>query len=231
MNQAVFTILLGLVLGIKHAFDPDHLVAVSTLVSEHQNPYKAALVGIFWGIGHTSTLFLTGVFVLLLKISIPEHFSLSFELLVGFMLVILGAKTLNERVNLHIHSHRHRSEEHLHSHSEIDQKHGHRHKRSFLIGTVHGLAGSGALVILVLTTIHSTLEGIFYILIFGIGSIIGMALMSMVFGIPFIFTKTKFPRIDSYLKIIVGVLSIIFGLSIIYEIGIVNEVIFKLLNM
>lgn len=231
MNQAVFTLLLGLILGIKHAFDADHLVAVSTMVSDHQNPYKAALVGSFWGIGHTSTLFLTGALVLLLKVSIPEHISLSFELLVGFMLVFLGIRTILSYDNILVHTHPHQSEAHMHPQEEIDKKHRHGHKRSFLIGSIHGLAGSGALVILVLTTIRSTLEGIFYILIFGVGSIIGMTLMSMVFGFPFILSKKKFPGIDRYLKKIVGVLSIIFGLSIIYKIGFVEGVIFKLLNI
>lgn len=219
MHQWLFTLFLGFVLGIKHAFDADHLIAVSTLVSRYKNPLRAAFVGTFWGIGHTISLFVIGILVLLLRITIPETISLSFEFFVGMILVALGIKTLSYKDAVHTHTHIHDRQTHTHFHPDADTRHYHQHRRSMLIGMFHGMAGSGALTILVLSTISSVTSGILYILIFGLGSIIGMSFMSMLIGLPFIFTKKNFPSVDSYLKIVVGILSVLFGLSIMYEIG------------
>jgi high-affinity nickel permease len=219
VSSLFFTLVLGFLLGIKHAFDADHLVAISTLVSHYKNPLKAAFVGMFWGIGHTLSLFVVGIVVLLLRVNIPEQVSLSFEFLVGVMLVILGIRAIVTKTDIHAHNHEHDGLAHTHLHLDSDARHFHRHKRSVLIGMVHGLAGSGALTILVLSTISSVIAGIVYILIFGIGSIIGMSLMSVVFGLPFILTKKKFPSFERHLGVGVGVISILFGLTMMYELG------------
>lgn len=222
--ESLFTLFLGFVLGLKHAFEADHMIAVSTMVTEHKNPFKAALIGTFWGIGHTTTLFIAGIAILLLKITIPQKVALSLEFLVGCMLVLLGGYTLykaKQIVHTHAHSHDDGSS---HEHPHMAEKKGmHRHHRSFLIGTVHGLAGSGALMVLVLATVQSTIEGLYYILIFGVGSIFGMTIMSMVIGLPFIYSTKKFPSIEQKLRLTAGILSIGFGFFVMYQIGITEK--------
>lgn len=223
MNQTIPLLIFGFLLGVKHAFDTDHVIAVSTMISEFKNPLKTALVGTFWGFGHTTTLFIVGLIILLLKISIPENVSLFFELMVGFMLILLGFKALLFRkLNLHQHTHEHNATSHVHFHLHPLKEHFHTHHKSFFIGVVHGLAGTGALMILVLSTVRSLLEGLYYILIFGIGSIIGMSLISLILGLPLIYSNKKFPQTEKYLRLITGTISIIFGAALIYEIAVVE---------
>lgn len=218
----LFPILMtGFLLGLEHAFEADHMVAVSTMVLQHKNPWRAALVGTFWGMGHTVTLFIVGIIVLLFKVAIPQNMALWFEFFVGVMLTFLGIRLIIlTRKTLHIHAHTHGGSEHDHPHYHAALPHQHKHHKSFFIGTVHGLAGSGALVILVLSTIRSVIDGLLYILIFGIGSIAGMSLMSVFIGIPFIYTSRKFPMVEKYLKVVAGILSIGIGLLIVYRIGV-----------
>src|SRR3990170_3695862 len=141
MNQSAAILALGFVLGIKHAFDPDHIVAVSTIIKDNRQPIKAALIGIFWGIGHTFSLLLTGLLVLLLKINIPPEISLFLEMTVGVMLVFLGFKSVFAREKSgHTHFHLHGKSHHAHSHDH-NLSHHHSHRRSFWIGIIHGLAG------------------------------------------------------------------------------------------
>lgn len=211
----------GFLLGLEHAFEADHLVAVSTMVVHHKNPWKAALVGTFWGMGHTFTLFLVGIAVLLFKVAIPAEIALWFEFLVGVMLTFLGLRLIIlTRKVLHTHAHAHGKDKHDHPHFHSASKHQHQHHKSFLIGTIHGLAGSGVLVILVLSTVRSVVDGLLYILIFGIGSIAGMSLMSIFIGIPFIYSSHKFPVVEKYLKILAGTLGILIGILIMYRIGV-----------
>lgn len=220
MTTPLFTLLFGLFLGIKHAFEADHMIAVTTMVTEQKDPKKAALIGTFWGIGHTTSLFVIGVFVLFLRINIPEKVSLTFELLIGFMLIFLGLRSILQSKRIHEHEHTHGDQAHSHLHSS---HHPHRHHhRSFLIGSLHGLAGSGALMLLVLATIKNIQQGIFYILIFGFGSIVGMTIMSFIVGLPFIFSSNKFNNVEKWLRIGAGLLSLLFGIYMIYEIGIVQ---------
>ncbi|MEN9407474.1 MAG: hypothetical protein RLZZ455_690 [Candidatus Parcubacteria bacterium] len=207
------TLFLGFLLGLTHALEADHLIAVSTTVTSSKNPFKAATVGMFWGIGHTTTLFLVGLIVLVLNVTIPENLSIGLEGLVGIMLIGLGITTLRKKDNsVHEHLHEHSGESHTHLHTN----HSHRHKRSFLIGTVHGLAGSGALMVLVLSTIHSVMQGIIYIILFGVGSIAGMSVMSFLFGLP-LSLSSRFIRINHTLHRIIGFVSILFGTFVIYE--------------
>lgn len=217
MPSLLFTLFLGFLLGLKHAFEPDHVIAVSTITAEQKNPLKAVLVGTFWGLGHTTTLFIIGIIVLLLRVSIPEKLSLSLEGLVGLMLIILGLRVLRQNESLHSHKHQHDKKEHQHYHL-AGKKGYHRHHISFMVGLIHGIAGSGALMLLVLSTITSLLEGLYYILIFGLGSSLGMSLMSFIIGVPFIYTKNKLPKLENYLKIGAGVLSVIFGVIVSYEV-------------
>lgn len=207
------TLFIGLILGLTHALEADHLIAVSTMLKTSKNPFKAALVGMYWGIGHTTTLFLIGLVVLVLHISIPENVSTSLEGLVGLMLILLGINALRRKnETLHEHEHIHNGEPHTHVHTN----HKHRHHRSFLIGTVHGLAGSGALMVLVLSTINSVLAGVIYIIIFGIGSIIGMSMMSLLFGLPVNYSQ-RFTRTNNLMHFFLGIVSICFGGFVIFK--------------
>lgn len=211
---SLLTLLLGFGLGIKHAFEADHVIAVSTIVSSQKDPLKSALIGTFWGIGHTTTLFVIGLFVLLFKISIPESISSLLEFLVGIMLVGLGMLTILQAKKI-----TDMEKEHIEAHQK---KRLHQHHRSFLVGSVHGLAGSGALMLLVLATVSSTVEGMYYILLFGLGSIIGMNLMSILVGLPFIISAKTFPNIEKYLRFIAGIVGILFGMYYMYQVGVVD---------
>ncbi len=208
---------IGMLLGIRHAFDADHILAVSTMILEHKSPYKTALVGSFWGIGHTTTLFIAGLLILLLKIYIPERINLFFEFCVGLMLVFLGIRAIQRKDTIHAHQHSHMDISHTHYHNLKEKSHLHQHHKSFLIGAIHGLAGSGVLTILVLTTIKNVLEGMYYILLFGIGSVVGMTLISILLGLPLLYSQKKLPKFETYLKYFTGILSIAFGLFVAYE--------------
>lgn len=204
----------GFLLGLKHAFDADHIAAITALNSS--NP---SIKGLFWGIGHTISLLVVGVVVLLFKITIPEKLALSFEFIVGIMLVILGLNALisAKRYKLHFHKHRHGEKEHLHLHSHyVSKNHIHGHK-SLLVGLVHGLAGSAALTLLVLSTIKSVYIGIVYILVFGIGSIIGMTIISKVVSLPFKFMEQKLHRANNMLRLGSGAASLLIGIIIIHS--------------
>jgi ABC-type nickel/cobalt efflux system permease component RcnA len=220
---------LGLVLGIQHALDPDHLIAVSTIVSEHRSFKWASLIGAFWGLGHTTTLFIVGVLVIGLRLTIPPRLGSSLELLVAAMLIILGLNVLRkafgaERVHLHTHSHNPETHTHIHVHENPKQDHTHVHRfaamrRPFIVGMVHGLAGSAALMLLVLSTIDSALGGLIYIVIFGLGSVGGMLLLSGIISLPFVLTAQRFSAMNRSIRVAAGVASILFGLFLGWQIG------------
>ena len=213
---------LGFVLGIKHAIEPDHVIAVSTIASQSKKLLRSSLAGVFWGIGHTATLFIVGVILIFMKGEISEKWAMSLEFLVGIMLVYLGITTILSLKNIHIHQHEHDGEEH---------KHNHQHKnvsylKSMLIGLVHGLAGSGAMVLLTMSTVNSAWEGAIYILIFGAGTVIGMLFFTTIIGIPFIISAKKL-SLNKILTQITGVISTVFGIYYMYNLG-VTEGLFKL---
>lgn len=160
--------------GFSHAFEADHLVAVSNIVTRRNNVFLALKDGIYWGLGHTSTVLLVGSFFIFGKFALNENGFRYFEVVVGITLMILGFyrlyKLYKPPVLIITHTHNH---------------HIHQHKLAYSVGLLHGLAGSGALVLTVLTTIEGTLGGILYLIIFGIGSIAGMMLAAGVFSIPF----------------------------------------------
>ena len=228
MDSAYFTLLgFGFVVGLKHAFEADHLAAVSTIVSQTRSVKKSSIIGAIWGLGHTTTLLLVGLLLLAFKITIPNSLALSLEFLVGLVLVILGIDVLRKvvRERMHFHAHTHGSKEHVHFHSHKSKNlHTHAH-RSFLIGLVHGLAGSAALMLLVLATVDSVVKGLFYILIFGFGSVFGMLLMGGVIALPFLVTS-KLDRVNQIVKTVAGAASIFLGVLIMYEIGITQGLLF-----
>ncbi|WP_018393234.1 sulfite exporter TauE/SafE family protein [Bacillus sp. 37MA] len=225
---------LGFVLGIKHAIEPDHIIAVSTIASQSKKLLRSSLAGVFWGIGHTATLFIVGIIFILMKDEIPAEWAMSLEFLVGIMLVYLGVTTILSFKNIHIHEHEHDTEEHKHVHShENSGKHEHKHShknvsylKSVLIGLVHGLAGSGAMILLTMSTVKSVWEGAMYILIFGAGTVIGMLFFTTIIGIPFVFSAKKI-SLNKTLTQITGVVSTVFGLYYMYNLGVI-EGLFKL---
>lgn len=237
---------LGLVFGLKHATEVDHVIAVSTIVSEHRNLWRAALVGGLWGVGHTASLMAVGVVVLALRIAVPERIANVLEFGVALMILALGAsalaRALRRRAAVHVHEHHHSSVAHAHLHFHDlnsgghEGPHAHTHAvtrigfKPLLVGAIHGLAGSAALTLLVLTQIDSALIGLAYLVLFGIGSIVGMLLMSSLVGLPFALSARKLTGMHNGLQATVGVLSIGFGCWYAYETGIANGLLSSLLG-
>jgi len=215
MNAALLSLFgFGFLLGMKHAFDADHIAAMAALDSK--NP---SMKGLFWGVGHTISLLAIGIAVLLFKINIPKKVALSFEFIAGMMLIVIGLNVLMtiKRHKIHLHKHRHGTKKHLHLHSHfVGKSHNHGHKPLF-VGLVHGLAGSAALVLLVLSAINSIPAGILYILVFGIGSIAGMLLMIKIISLPLGFMMKNFRRSDGILRLGAGFGSLAIGTMMVYS--------------
>jgi len=219
---------LGLVLGLRHALDPDHIAAVSTIVSESRSVRRSSLIGTFWGLGHTMSLLIAGVLVIALKVQISDRVALWMEFAVALMLILLGLKAMLKplrgwRIHVHQHAHDGSSHSHVHLHRPSEE-HAHQHRhllrsgaRPFLVGMVHGMAGSAALMILVLATIPSALAGLIYIAVFGLGSVGGMLIMSSLISLPFVLTKKYFRAASDAMQLVVGLSSIAFGLVLAWQ--------------
>ncbi|HZS60682.1 MAG TPA: hypothetical protein VFA43_15510 [Gemmatimonadaceae bacterium] len=233
---------LGFFLGMRHATDPDHVIAVSTIVARQRSTSGAAAIGAVWGIGHTMTILAVGTGIIVFGWVIPPRLGLSMEWSVGVMLVLLGFMNLRVIIppsrskHVHAHAHEHGDYVHTHVHGHDPEAHSHapdatplgwldrhfgalglyRFARPLLVGIVHGLAGSAAVALLVLTTIHDPRWAIVYLAIFGVGTIVGMMIMTMLITLPFGFLSPRGLRIAS------GAISLAFGLFIAYRIGIVD---------
>jgi sulfite exporter TauE/SafE len=222
-TSALAILVIGFVLGLHHAIEADHLAAVSTIVSEKKDLFTASLVGGLWGVGHTIALLCVGSLVILAKFQISESVEAGLEAAVGVMLIALGANALRklftERVHAHVHRHGEREHLHFHTHgSEPAAPSHHRFSpRSILIGMVHGLAGSAALMLLIVPTISSPFVGFLYIAVFGVGSIGGMMAMSFLIGIPVHFTANRFDMVNKAIRLSAGVFSLALGAFIFYE--------------
>lgn len=237
-SLSTFAVLgVGLLFGLKHATEVDHVVAVSTIVSQHRNVLRSALVGALWGAGHTAALLITGAIVLSLRIAIPERVGNWLEFCVALMIIGLGAsalwRVLRRRSDLHVHKHSHDGMSHVHIHfHEKETRHTaertHTHAiaavgiKPLLIGSMHGLAGSGALTLLVLTQIKSAWVGFLYLVLFGLGSIAGMLLMSGLIGLPFALTARNLSGLHHRLQTAAAGLSIAFGLWYAYRTGLAS---------
>jgi hypothetical protein len=209
---------LGSLLGMRHALEPDHLAAVSTLVTDQRNSRRAAWLGVCWGLGHTLTLMLVGAALILLRAEMPAYVSDLFELGVAVMLIGLGARAIVVAARLGPHGpvHAHAHGGHVHTH------HGaaaHVHigawtlaRRPLLVGAVHGLAGSGALTALVLATLPTTTARLAYIVLFGIGSTAGMAALSGLLGWPLARAGSN-RSVARGVSFAVGLLSIALGIA------------------
>lgn len=204
--HTLFPLLFAGVVGFTHAFEIDHLLAVSSIVTRRNSFVTAIKDGIFWGLGHTSTILAVGMVMLVARYMIAEHTFQYFEACVGVMLVLLGLqriwKTWQHEQN-HAHAHQHA------------EPHG--HKLAYGVGLVHGLAGSGTLILLVMSQLQTAWEGITYLLIFGIGSIAGMLLASGLFSLPFSMKIADKPRLQKGLVLLSSLLCIGFGCKVIFE--------------
>jgi ABC-type nickel/cobalt efflux system permease component RcnA len=243
----------GFFLGMRHATDPDHVIAVTTIVTNQRKVARAALIGAFWGVGHTLTIFVVGAGIILFNLVIPARIGLSMEFSVGMMLIVLGLMNITGFLRsmpagaVHtrpgepgVHSHSHSHGDFIHNHPHDHDSEGHPHPpdrtplawldrmfgrisvyqyvRPLVVGIVHGLAGSAAVALLVLTTIRNTHWAIAYLLIFGIGTIGGMMLITMSLASAFRFFGGKHKRFSRTLGMASGLLSLAFGLLVTYQI-------------
>ena len=246
--SGISVLVLGFVLGLKHALDADHLVAVSTIVSERKGVLSSSIVGALWGLGHTISLLIVGIGVIALHLQIPDRLALAMEFAVALMLIGLGINVLYKllrggNIHAHVHTHEHFSHAHphvheLHEHSPAHHSlpftllpksiatHLYKGKKSMLIGMVHGLAGSAALMLIVLATIPSAGLALAYIGIFGIGSIGGMMVMSALIGLPFVLAARRSEKLNFIVRGASGLLSVGFGLFYAWQIAIVERLIF-----
>jgi len=227
---------LGLLVGIQHAFEPDHIAAVSTQISQSkfvqksmvqslkESFTKSSMIGALWGAGHTTTLVLIGFLVYILAITIQNQIFSGLEFVVGIMLVFLGMTALlNRKLRLrHRHPHQHKDGTiHFDEHSHNDLEHSHTH-RSYFIGLIHGLAGSGSLVVFTAVTLDDVGMVLGFIGIFGIGSMIGMVIVGSLIGVPLVFVN-KVNIIQKSFRVVTGIFSLVIGINMMYQIGIVGN--------
>jgi len=252
-------ILLGFLLGMRHATDADHVIAVSTIVGRQRNAWGAALIGSLWGIGHTVTIMVVGGVIILFDVVIPPRLGLAMEFSVAVMLILLGIASLfgfTTRVTTalsgsdhhapsapaHAHPHAHSDFVHTHPHGHQAGSHGHEETqtplsrldralggiglyqaaRPLVVGLVHGLAGSAAVALLVLATIRDPLWAVAYLFLFGLGTVVGMMLITAVIALPFAYSAGRFAIVNRYLGLAAGLLSLGVGLFLAYQIGLVD---------
>ena len=217
-------LLLGLLIGLQHAVEADHLAAVASLTTRGKNLRDAARLGSAWGVGHSLTLLLFGGGVLLIDGVINPQFALWLEVAVGVMLILLGIDVLRRllRERIHFHRHHHGEREHFHAHSHADGKdhaadpHHHTHKkqlplRSMLVGMMHGMAGSAALIVFALGSVQSIWQGFAYILMFGVGSIIGMTLLAVAISLPLRWSANSLTWAHNGLTALLGLVTLTLG--------------------
>ena len=224
-----FSILaLGFFLGMRHATDPDHVIAVTTIVTRQRDVRKSALIGAFWGVGHTVTIFLVGGAIILFGVVIPPRVGLSMELSVALMLVLLGYLNLrsflrsmppDEHPHDHAHPHHsHTGERALARADRLLRKASlYQALRPLIVGIVHGLAGSAAVALLVLATIRNAQWAVAYLLVFGLGTIAGMMLITMSIASTFRLAGSS-PKFFRRLAVASGLLSLGFGLLVAWQI-------------
>jgi high-affinity nickel permease len=231
---------LGFFLGMRHATDADHVIAVSTIVAREKRLGGAAIIGALWGIGHTITILAVGAGIILFTLVIPTRLGLSMEFSVGLMLILLGALNLSgfkrqiqqqAEPTVPEHSHPLTNQPHTHGSADAamtfaDRKFGrwtlYQWARPLVVGLVHGLAGSAAVALLVLTTIHDSHWAIAYLFLFGVGTIAGMMLITLGMASALHYVGHRWQWLNSRLAVATGILSVAFGLFIVYQMGFVH---------
>ena len=241
----------GFLLGMRHATDADHVIAVTTILNRSRRFAHTTLIGLLWGLGHSVTVIVVGIAIIVFEVVIPPGVGLAMEFGVAIMLILLGIlnltgglRQLTERLTppapMHGHPHAH-----LHAHDEEALEHPHRHAhlhghgtderlglvetfgwyqlvRPVAVGLIHGLAGSAAVALLVLATIDDTGAALAYLVIFCAGVAAGMAILTSLIGLPFLVSRARSERINRWLTIGSGILSLAFGIYLAYQIGIVD---------
>ena len=243
--MTLFSILIvGLLLGMKHATEADHLAAVATLATREATLAQTLRQGVAWGVGHTLSLMGFGGVVFLLDRAISPSLEQALETAVGIMLVVLGADVLRRLIveRIHFHVHRHASQdgqlhEHVHAHSHrgegAHQASVHRNEharrwplRALAVGMMHGLAGSAALVMLSLKSLPSWSIGLGYIVVFGVGSIVGMALLSVAIALPLRLSAPYLIGLHRSMTALIGLFSCALGSYMVVEIGYLRATLF-----
>jgi high-affinity nickel-transport protein len=252
---------LGFFLGMRHATDADHVVAIATIVSRQRSILRSVIIGAAWGVGHTITVAAVGAAIIVFGAVIPPRLGLSMEFAVGIMLIVLGALTLTGTghtlfataslmgrhakqkraapdMHNHLHTHGDYIHRHLHRHGPHDHGHGedctplarldrsrlgrlslYEWLRPFVVGLVHGLAGSAAIALMALSIIRDPIMATGYLMLFGLGTIGGMMLITLFLAVPFAFTSINLPRFNWQLRVASGLVSFVFGIFLIYQIG------------
>jgi high-affinity nickel permease len=257
MGSFLSIIAVGFFLGMRHATDPDHVIAVTTIVTRQRQLRRAALTGAFWGVGHTLTIFVVGALIILFNVVIPTRVGLSMEFSVALMLIVLGimnvaafrrsasaisAEAVTDSKTVHVHPHAHGDYIHSHAHGHAPEAHPHRPDhtplalldrlfgklalyrpvRPFIVGVVHGLAGSAAVALLVLAAIPNPRWAVVYLLVFGAGTVGGMMLITVSIASAFTFMGKGRQKFSHQLGLASGLLSLAFGILLVYEIGFVG---------
>jgi len=217
----------GFVMGLRHALDPDHVVAVTALATQKKGWRRTSLVGAFWGMGHALSLGVVGGAVLALRLEVPPSVADALEAAVAVMLVGLGAVAVRRalRWRLHAHPHAHDGSVHVHFHAHprgAEEAHQHAHAlrdglRPFLVGLVHGLAGSAGLALLALGAAPSLSAGLAYILMLGLGSIAGMLILSGLLSLPLAYLEARYAAFHRGVQLAAGAASVAFGLWLLLE--------------
>ena len=261
MTGFLSIVALGFFLGMRHATDPDLVIAVTTIVARQRRAGSAAWIGALWGLGHTLTILVVGGGIILFRWVIPPRIGLSMEFSIGLMLILLGVMNLaglwrlivdrsataavaadNGEHAVHAHAHSHGDFIHDHAHGHAPESHPHdpertpvnwldrqfggigayRWVRPLVMGVVHGLAGSAAVALLVLATINDPKWAVFYLLVFGVGTIAGMMLITAAIALPFAWSGARSARLGAMLRFSSGAISLAFGLFLAYQIGVVH---------
>ncbi|MGZ4850219.1 MAG: hypothetical protein ACXV2C_02425 [Candidatus Bathyarchaeia archaeon] len=220
--SSILILLTGFALGLGHSLEPDHVVAVSTLLCNTKSLRKSIASATAWGAGHSVVLFLVGLLVLILRVVIPESVVALFEFAGGFLLVVLGIlvekSLIAERTHTHQHGNHNHSHTHLHTHL-TDSSEGHSHlRRSAVTGVLQGLGGSAALMLVTLTTVSSVELGLVFILIFGVGVILGMVGIACLVGSLLAYTASRLEKVHKAIKAVTGSASIVFGVFLIAQV-------------
>ena len=246
MTGLLAIVAFGFLLGMRHACDADHVVAVSTIVARNRSISGAAFVGAIWGVGHTITIVVVGIAIITFSVVIPARLGLSMEMAVGLMLILLGVMNLSGLTHrifhrfgaardggpvrgdglLHAHEHHHGELRHLHPHFHLFGGHPDHQAlgafqmgRALAVGIVHGLAGSAAVALLVMTTIHDAFWAAIYLGVFGLRTIAGMMVISIGMAVPVAISSAQFTELERWMVFGSGVLSVGFGIFIVWHVG------------
>jgi len=191
----------SLLLGMRHATDPDHIVAVSTIVSRERSISRAGGIGVLWGIGHTLTILIVGGAIIVLKLAFSPTLGLSLEMIVAAMLMLLGALNVLDVRPSAVVSDR---------------------VRPFAVGVVHGLAGSAAATLLLLPLIGDARWALLYLVVFGLGTIAGMALVTLAIAVPAALAAARVNNLQRSIRLASGAISLVFGMYLSWRIGYVD---------